>query len=892
MSNAAIKYQFEQWISTLDLSHLTNTDKSFLNLLSTNFDRIADLGTGHGARAKKIGELIENIDVTVLSNTLSLSLHNTDSSERLNNVVEFIIGPFRGFSISQSFTFDKKYTFMYGPNGSGKSSFCEGLEYALLGSIEEADAKRIALDTYIRNTKKKHSIPPRIYGLDVAKQKVEIKPNASAYRFSFVEKNRIDGFARITATTTRDQRDRIATLFGLDAFSDFVDGFTDELDDRYITLKNQKEENFKIENTKIELSKNRVLEINTDLQKFDEKTKLLIGDIPKDGISSLEDLKIYLIGNDGVSGIINDIQKKKAENIPDDIKNEILDSFSIALTKIRESLGFLTIKLTHLKGLSLEINYKDLYTAIESIAKDTGADKTVCPACKTPIDYVYINPFENAASEIIKLVKLTELQKDIENYGTSISKEVRIANASIKEINASKEIINNKEQNIPKFSEFSYTNIVSIDKWKQQLKNELIRIDSMHKNIESIYSDIQVYNNCLQQRRTEKGTTIDTTLIKHQNFKNRYDEIVAVKKSLSAEKNTLNGELEAFKSANKSKIEEIDKQKQKIENNRKFVESYHRLIKNLKNYRNKLPAQLAEGLSDRALDYYNIVNGHDHDFEKLRSLSLPTVPGQKIIIRFNKDNEEYDALLILSEGHIKVLGLSILLAKAVKEDLGFLIFDDIVNAIDDDHRDGIAELLLKHQDLKDRQHIITCHGEMFINKLEHKLGASTAGNEVNNYRFISSDYFEERGVQVSVGDSKHYLLMAKMNLQQDARKDAATHCRQAIESISEKLWNKLGKKLNVSLSVKMRSLGNKPDLSSVVDGLIKEVKKLDGSQDLYNDFKQLKEKYVWILVNKGTHEEGGLPELEYKDVSDLLELVLNIEKKVSEIKLRVAVAID
>ncbi len=59
-----------------------------------------------------------------------------------------------------------------------------------------------------------------------------------------------------------------------------------------------------------------------------------------------------------------------------------------------------------------------------------------------------------------------------------------------------------------------------------------------------------------------------------------------------------------------------------------------------------------------------------------------------------------------------------------------------------------------------------------------------------------------------------------------------------------------------------------------------------------NDFKQLKEKYVWILVNKGTHEEGGLPELEYKDVSDLLELVLNIEKKVSEIKLSVAVAID
>ncbi|MBN2259854.1 MAG: AAA family ATPase [Clostridiales bacterium] len=30
---------------------------------------------------------------------------------------------------------------MYGPNGSGKSSFCEGLELALFGDVEEARGK-------------------------------------------------------------------------------------------------------------------------------------------------------------------------------------------------------------------------------------------------------------------------------------------------------------------------------------------------------------------------------------------------------------------------------------------------------------------------------------------------------------------------------------------------------------------------------------------------------------------------------------------------------------------------------------------------------------------------------------------------------------------------------
>jgi DNA repair exonuclease SbcCD ATPase subunit len=63
--------------------------------------------------------------------------------QKFDRITEMKIGPFRGFATNESFTFDKKYTFMYGPNGSGKSSFCEGLEYALLGGIEEADAKRI-----------------------------------------------------------------------------------------------------------------------------------------------------------------------------------------------------------------------------------------------------------------------------------------------------------------------------------------------------------------------------------------------------------------------------------------------------------------------------------------------------------------------------------------------------------------------------------------------------------------------------------------------------------------------------------------------------------------------------------------------------------------------------
>ncbi len=268
-------------------------------------------------------------------------------------------------------------------------------------------------------------------------------------------------------------------------------------------------------------------------------------------------------------------------------------------------------------------------------------------------------------------------------------------------------------------------------------------------------------------------------------------------------------------------------------------------------------------------------------------LKLPTLAGEKITIRFYGDTKEYDALLILSEGHIKILGLSLLLSKVVNENLGFIIFDDIVNAIDDEHRDGIAELLLKNHELKDKQHIITCHGEMFISKLEHKLGASAASKEVKRYRFVPSDVIEERGVKISIGNSKHYLLLAKRSLEEDSRKDVASRCRQAVESISEQLWSKLCKKLNVNLTVKMRSPGARPDLSSVVDSLIKELKGISTLNELQSELKQLKEKYNWCLLNKGTHEQGDLPELERKDVSDLLTLVERIEIKVCQLKLEI-----
>lgn len=793
--SSAVKKEFFRWIGSLSSSTLTDIERKLLNLLVTHFDTLAPLTTAKGSnnRASKLNELIQKHHAALSNEFPDILSHKTDSSEKFDRITELKIGPFRGFATSESFAFNKKYTFMYGPNGSGKSSFCEGLEYALLGGIEEADAKRIAIDEYIQNTHKSSATSPIAYSVNGAGQKEQIPQNQALYRFAFIEKNRIDGFARITATTASTQKDRIATLFGLDAFSAFVDGFTDDFD-KYISLANAKADAFKAESQKHEDDKKRISEIDSELSKNASNVASLLKEVSRDGILYADDLKLFLNGADEVSGYIGDLQRKKTEQIPDDLKTESLDSFPTSLSKINATLKSLKTDLDRLKVLSSDVNFKDLYSAIASIGSTPDADLSHCPACKTPIKHVAANPFENAKAELGKLERLSELQKEISETGNLLSKEVRSAISTINTINELGKSAGYTDNTLPVLTEFVFINIATVGNWKPVLESELLALENLASQIKTIRASVSVHNTALSAKR-EQQKAVDSELKKHQDFKARLIELTANEKKLAEEKTTRQKAVDDFRTANAAKLKEIEDENQRIAINQQYADAYKKLIRHLKLIRNQLPSRFSAGLSEKVKEYYNTVNAHDPDFELLDTLTLPTTTGTKIEIKFKGESRTHDALHILSDGHIKVLGLSILLAKAVNENLGFLIFDDIVNAIDDDHRGGIADLLLCHNDLKYRQLILTCHGETFINKLEHKLGTSLAGKHVKSYRFIPTDTVTTRGVQVSIGDSKHYLLKAKESLDKNNLKDSATDCRRAVESISYQLWKNLDKRL-------------------------------------------------------------------------------------------------
>ena len=238
-----------------------------------------------------------------------------------------------------------------------------------------------------------------------------------------------------------------------------------------------------------------------------------------------------------------------------------------------------------------------------------------------------------------------------------------------------------------------------------------------------------------------------------------------------------------------------------------MAEAYDFVVRSLYDYASSLPLELAKDLAEKTVRYYNKMNCDDAEFELLKMVKLPVSQNDKIIITMF-DGTEQDAMLLLSEGHVKLLGLSILLAKAVQMKMPFLIFDDIVNAIDDDHRDGVAKLLIEDPDFQDTQMILTCHGEIFVSKLEELV---TRRNAVERYMFLPADSLNERGIVIRYRDPSIPLQTARAKFEEGSLKDCAANCRRAVECITVSLWGKMASHIPGGISVQLRNLKSTPD---------------------------------------------------------------------------------
>lgn len=860
--------ELKKWRDSLNVAELDNYDITVANIIINEYEELQKAGgTAAGKRISKFVEYINDKKGVCDDRLAEISVGGFSSGNKIKRIKSMEVESFRGFATSRLFELDKQYVLLYGPNGSGKTSFSEALEYGLLGSIEEADTDNIKLATYIKNTCTNKGVAPIIQCIFEDGTDGEAEVNYDSYRFAFVEKNRITDFSHISSLNAKNQSERMAALFGLSEFSSFVNGFTKNCDEKYLPIQSITEQNFK-EQQAVRNAKNAELtDYQDELSKLRESAQKKIQAIADDNsITTLQQAIDYY--DDAETGILTIKLQEKEKNTIKLVGYEIYKKIKTCARNFETEYNEIVALRGDLTNKALEMNYKRLYETISSLEE---AD--ICPACGTPISSVVRNPYVYAKEKVHEF-------EEIDGIKQSINKHAKNCKTVVDELYSylenNHELIKLLIGEVPEIEKISSSEIEKMDEsiktWIDFSHSISILSDEVTEKIVDDYNAVASEKNDAYSKDIEE-------------LKSKEKELVSLSTQIKEKQKTVEESeafIEEFDKNSETILSKIEEEKKQAEFNKKIADAYKKVIDNLCAYTEKLPELIAQDIEERIVDYYNVINRGDADFEMLSSISLPKGTSNKIILSF-KDGNSFDALQVLSEGHVKILGLSILLAKATKDGLNFVIFDDIVNAIDDEHRNGVADLLIKHADFKDVQIILSTHGDQFIMKLKDRLGASRSSKDSVIYKFLPADSLLERGVIVEYSDAKTPIEAAQKKYNDNELKDAASKCRQAMESISYNLWGKISNTSDGLISVAMRSPKSQPDLASIRDALIKKGKKISGMEPIVQNLEVIKQQDNWRVLNKGTHFEDEQPEFDRVDVKTVLDVLTELDTQVRDL---------
>mgnify|MGYP001398935993 CR=1 FL=1 len=855
-------FRFKNFISS---SHekLNDGELKFASLVLSNFYDIEKKGTAAGSRARYISSLYASKTYAPAIKELHSDI---DNSSRLTKLSSIEIEGFRGFIGKEIFDLSKKYNFLYGPNGSGKSSFCEALELSLTGKISEAESKNFTIKRYVKNMYTSNS-SVLLKVEDVEGSIVPLTNAQTNNDFMFIERNRIEGFARVSSYTAGAQQQRLSTLFGLESFTNFCNGFSDSIANYIDITVPIYDQNKGLE---LKLAESRLKKkAKTDEQiGLNAKKEILLKRYPNCKLAS--ELITHL---DPQNGLIK--EKQDALYKYKNIKLNNLTPLD-ALLKDIESISNFLVEYDRLTGKinasSSKVVFIDLYNSIQTIEKLEGFSNESCPACDTPLIDVKSNPFLKSKEQLILLKDLAENQRSQNEFLRKIESFSISCNQQLKGLGLTSFIDSTLHHtsggdvflNISLSLARAYAATTAK---KKELELDNGKNTPLMAEIDNLQKLLKVLNDDLAE----------TNQLKALFGKNNADLKLIEK------------EIQQSEVAILALTEPLKLEGKKLEESKRFIADYTSFIGKLKLYNLELPSVLSQSLSKTVLELYNLINKHPYDHEVLRSLSLPKNSSEKIKIEFN-DGSKDDALRILSEGHLRCLGLSILLAKNIHDKHNVIVFDDVVNAIDDEHRSGILDAMFNYPDLSEKQYIITTHGEDFLKRLENQIPSKAVKSELNRYDFKRN--IAHRTILVSANDFRQYLVKAKTALDDGKTKDSLMESRRSLEGLANQLWKHIGnQKLDSNVSVQLRGPNAQPNLYGVISGLIKSLKAFENKPgiDTYKAIKNILEQIQdcstkhsenWILLNKGTHEEDRNEEFDEVQAAKLLQLLVTLESEI------------
>ena len=865
-----IKHEYIRFIQTLDDESVSDDVRKISNIVLNNLDILIPLTTSHGKRVKEMVRLAQEGWNSASTEILISDEQLTEHSLPFDKLKNLSVGPFRGFARKEEFDLNSNRVLIYGPNGTGKTSFCEALEYCLLGNVAAAENKRFRnQESYLKNAIIKSFISPVLIGVkneDNSQKEFPVIPDESLYRFCFVEKIRIDNFSNIAAQVPAKQNELISILFGLEGFSDFVRNFTDSMD-RYIDIEGEKSLILKQKSVDLESYKEQIeITIPQELKVLESDEKTLAEEYNKS--YTFPQMVLELSGSEDKKGLIDLLDEELLEPIAE--KNNLTIS---GLRETKQSLdnniSLCNTKKKELSSASEQVSYKKLYEAVSQL-KTVNSD--ICPACHTPLSDVVVDPFQKAETELIKLQYLSELQEEIKSLDDKIN---NLLSDLSKTINKCCKF--DPEDNILSAFRIEEGKPVTIDWWQslnEEFEDNIIPwglVESYVMRFES--EDVKISE--AQNKRKDKQEELKRLRI----FKEKIIRLQTRKDTLSSSLTKAKVEVDNFEKSNASLIKEVENEKDIIIQNLAISKAYADFVQKLNNYKNNLPGILVADLGEKIVELYNKFNRNDPSFVQLESIQLPLQQNERLEVSF-KGNPTvfYDALHVLSEGHIRCLGLSILMAKNLKENCPLLIFDDPVNAIDDEHRSAIRQTIFEDSYYIDKQVILACHGEEFFKDIQNDMTVEQA-KQIKRISFLHNT--EDYNIKVDHNSTpRNYIVAARLHYDKGEIRDSLGKARKALEVLTKnKLWKYVNKNYNRKpLSISLTGPKSPIELRNLSEQLKSKISESDFNCPNKNTILEplntilgingnLKE---WRYLNSGAHNDTDRSEYDQPTVNKIL----------------------
>ena len=661
-------------------------------------------------------------------------------------------------------------------------------------------------------------------------------------------------------------------MFGLDAFTEFVRNFTDSME-RYIDLEGVKGKQLAQKRESLAGYQQQLETLILDeLRRVEEAESACAKEFHAD--YTFAQMVSELNGTEEKKGLIEELEDEIKK--PIGVKNNLTLAALQDLTQsIDCDLQVFNIKKRQLADASQSISFKQLYEAVVQVKESSSAH---CPACQTPLSQVTVNPFERAGTELDKLNYLGDLQDEAGTLRNCIDTSL----AKLGEV--VKICCDNRPEN-NRLSAFLITDgkTATIDWWNSLHRvlddgtRAMSHLELQVKHLEDLDKEI---DRALGQR-----VTIDNELQRLRTFADEIIKLQALREANDKAAEQAKDAIEKFDTENAELIEDVKVEKDQIAQNRMISDAYAIFVQRLNDYKQGLPAKLVADLGEAVLELYNAFNRHDVDHEKLADVRLPLQQNERLEISFqNAPDTYFDALHVLSEGHIRCMGLAILAAKNIKEGSPFLIFDDPVNAIDDDHRESIRRTLFADSYFENKQIILACHGEEFFIDIQNLLSVEEA-QQCKTFSFLPKVSSTEINVDHNCAP-RNYIIAARAHYDKGEIRDALGKSRQALESLTKgEIWRYVRKYSDGYLSIKMWSAHAPIGLRNLTEQLKKKIGEpnfTDPNKDtvlvpLESLLGTGGDSREWRYLNKGIHEEADRAEFDRETVGIVVSSLEQID---------------